>query len=274
MARERLPKLEEKMIALTDYARTKASSFMRETEKIQLKVNVTTIIFLILSMTVSFMIAFFTLKRTASSEKELTKSRQLLVNAIDYASIGMVLVTPKGKFFKTNQAFNKMIGYSEEELKQKTFQDITNSDDYDIGSKVVKQLIEGETDRAILEKRYIRKDGSNLNVLLTTSLLKNDEGKPQYFFTQIQDITERKQAEEQKNRVISDLQKALSEIKTLRGILPICSHCKKIRNDEGYWDQIESYIGDHSEAEFSHGVCQECAKKYYPDMNIYDEDEA
>ncbi|MFC1885199.1 hypothetical protein ACFL2O_10550, partial [Thermodesulfobacteriota bacterium] len=85
------------------------------------------------------------------------------------------------------------------------------------------------------------------------------------------DITERKQAEEHRDKLIAELQKALSEVKTLRGFLPICSHCKKVRDDKGYWNQIESYIADHSEAEFSHGICQECAKKYYPDMDLFGE---
>ena len=67
------------------------------------------------------------------------------------------------------------------------------------------------------------------------------------------------------------LQRAMDEIKTLRGILPICSHCKKIRDDKGYWNQIEVYIQNHSEAEFSHSICRECAKKYYPDLDIYDD---
>ena len=66
-----------------------------------------------------------------------------------------------------------------------------------------------------------------------------------------------------------DLKKALAKVKTLSGLLPICSHCKKIRDDKGYWNQIESYIQKHSEAEFSHGICQECAKKYYPGFNLY-----
>lgn len=70
---------------------------------------------------------------------------------------------------------------------------------------------------------------------------------------------------------ISKLKIALSEVKTLRGILPICSHCKKIRDDEGYWNQIEAYIENHSEADMSHSVCPECAKKYYPDYDLYDE---
>jgi len=80
-------------------------------------------------------------------------------------------------------------------------------------------------------------------------------------------------AEEQRERLILDLQEALAKVKTLSGLLPICSYCKKIRDDKGYWNQIESYIRDHSEAEFGHSICRECAKKYYPDMDLYDEDE-
>jgi len=75
---------------------------------------------------------------------------------------------------------------------------------------------------------------------------------------------------EQKNRdlevLLKENQKALAEIKTLRGILPICSSCKKIRDDEGYWTQIESYIQARSLAEFSHSLCMDCAKKLYPDF--------
>ncbi|MEW6674369.1 MAG: CHASE4 domain-containing protein [Thermodesulfobacteriota bacterium] len=70
------------------------------------------------------------------------------------------------------------------------------------------------------------------------------------------------------NRLISDLQTALKEIKTLKGIIPICAACKKIRNDSGYWQQIESYIQSHSEADFSHGICPACSKKLYPDIDM------
>jgi HAMP domain-containing protein len=81
----------------------------------------------------------------------------------------------------------------------------------------------------------------------------------------------RKQAEEALQQERDKLQKTLSEVKTLRGFLPICAHCKKIRDDKGYWNQIESYIRDRSDAEFSHGICPECAKKLYPDMDLYDD---
>ena len=75
---------------------------------------------------------------------------------------------------------------------------------------------------------------------------------------------ERKKNEQEKNRLIRELQSALAEIKSLRGILPICSHCKRIRDDEGAWKQLEVYISDHTDAEFSHGICNDCLKKHYP----------
>jgi len=67
-----------------------------------------------------------------------------------------------------------------------------------------------------------------------------------------------------------ELQKALSEVKTLRGFLPICSSCKKIRDDTGYWNQLEAYIHNHTEAQLSHGICPDCVEKLYPDLKIYD----
>jgi len=79
-----------------------------------------------------------------------------------------------------------------------------------------------------------------------------------------EEIERRKQAEAERDKVIEELKKAISEVKTLRGFLPICCICKNIRDDQGYWNQIESYIRDHSEAEFTHGLCPECAQKHYP----------
>ena len=74
-----------------------------------------------------------------------------------------------------------------------------------------------------------------------------------------------KQTDEEKSKIIKELQTALERVKTLSGMLPICASCKKIRDDQGYWNQIESYIEKHSEAEFSHGICPECASKLYPE---------
>ena len=72
--------------------------------------------------------------------------------------------------------------------------------------------------------------------------------------------------EKENEKIILELREALAEVKTLSGMLPICSGCKKIRDDKGYWNQIEAYISDRSAAQFSHGLCPECAKKLYPEL--------
>jgi CheY-like chemotaxis protein len=87
----------------------------------------------------------------------------------------------------------------------------------------------------------------------------------------LQEITEHKRTEKERKKLIKKLQVAVENIKTLSGLLPICCNCKKIRDDKGYWNQIESYLQEHSEAKFSHSICQECAKKYYPDFDVNDD---
>ena len=77
-------------------------------------------------------------------------------------------------------------------------------------------------------------------------------------------------AERERDRLIIQLEEALARVKKLNGLLPICAGCKKIRDDKGYWNQIELYLKEHSDAIMSHGICPECAEKYYPDLNIYD----
>jgi len=78
---------------------------------------------------------------------------------------------------------------------------------------------------------------------------------------------QRKLSEEKREKVLQEREKALEETRILRGLLPICASCKKIRDDQGYWTQIEGYIRAHSEAEFSHGICPECTKKLYPELS-------
>jgi len=82
----------------------------------------------------------------------------------------------------------------------------------------------------------------------------------------LHEISERKIVEEERERLIEELQSALSKIKILSGFIPICSHCKKIRDDKGFYHQIEKYISEHSEAIFSHGICPECMMEHYPDF--------
>jgi len=85
----------------------------------------------------------------------------------------------------------------------------------------------------------------------------------------VNEITKRHQAEKEKEKLIKKLEQALTEVKSLRGIVPICSHCKNIRDDKGYWNKLELYIQEHSEAEFSHGICPECTEKLYSKEDWY-----
>jgi hypothetical protein len=80
------------------------------------------------------------------------------------------------------------------------------------------------------------------------------------------DVTDRHRAELERERLIQELQTALARVKLLSGLLPICANCKKIRDDQGYWKQVESYVESHSEATFSHGICPECLHKLYPEL--------
>jgi hypothetical protein len=80
------------------------------------------------------------------------------------------------------------------------------------------------------------------------------------------DISERKKAEVEREELIGELQDALNQVKVLSGLLPICAHCKKIRDDNGYWQNLERYIHDHSEAEFTHSICPNCLKEHYSEI--------
>lgn len=80
------------------------------------------------------------------------------------------------------------------------------------------------------------------------------------------DITNRVRLEAEREKLVGELQNAMAKIKTLKGMLPICASCKKIRDDEGYWKQIESYIREHTDTEFTHSICPECVSKLYPEF--------
>lgn len=82
----------------------------------------------------------------------------------------------------------------------------------------------------------------------------------------LRDMMRYKRLEHEREELIQGLQEALAQVKTLRGLLPICANCKRIRDDQGYWHSVESYIREHSDADFSHGICPDCARKLYPEL--------
>lgn len=114
------------------------------------------------------------------------------------------------------------------------------------------------------EWRHCRYDRSPFDTEVSLNRIAfNDETLIQVI---VRDVTERKQNEEKLTQLVQELREALRKVKLLSGFLPICASCKKIRDDKGYWEQMEIYIRNHSEAEFSHGICPECAEKLYPQI--------
>ena len=118
------------------------------------------------------------------------------------------------------------------------------------------------------ELRQITKNGIPIIVASRWGVHKSIDGDLLGFLVINRNITERIKMAEERDRLIDDLQKALANVKMLSGIIPICASCKMIRDDKGYWNQIESYVRDHSEAKFSHGICPDCARKLYPDLGV------
>lgn len=163
-----------------------------------------------------------------------------------------------------NSEFEKLSGYSKREIEgKKSWMEFVLKED-------LERLIEyhrlRRTDLNAAPRNheftFVDRQGCIRHIFATVAMIPGTKVGVSSF----SDITEHKKAEEERERLIEKLQKALAEVKTLSGLLPICANCKKIRDDTGYWNQIESYIRDHSEAEFSHSVCPECAKKLYPDL--------
>ena len=111
------------------------------------------------------------------------------------------------------------------------------------------------------------KDGNYRWILDHAKIVQRDnEGRAIRMSGTHSDISERKKLEEERDNLVQSLRMALSEIRTLKGIIPICSYCRNVRNDQGAWDQLEAYIMANSEARFSHGICPDCLPKTFADL--------
>src|SRR6266568_720925 len=147
------------------------------------------------------------------------------------------------------------------------------------GRKVTDFLVPEDRDRAMSrvallfqggisgpsEYRALRMDGTTFDIEVNSALIRDAEGRPTKLVVIARDITARKQVE-------AALQQAVAQINTLHGLLPICMHCKKIRDDRGHWSPVEVYVRERTGAEFSHGLCPHCLETRYPDV-APDEDE-
>ncbi|MGD1045430.1 MAG: two-component regulator propeller domain-containing protein [Bacteroidota bacterium] len=165
-------------------------------------------------------------------------------------------------------AVQEVTGYTHEELQNLTISDWQKNIHPEDYNSVLSLLAEARkaSKQYLIEYRLRCKDGTFIHVEDQGVFLKNELKTPQRMLGAIANITERKTASIERERLITELQNAIADIKVLSGLVPICSNCKKIRDDKGYWTQLEGYIQAHTEAKFSHGVCPECMKKLYPNF--------
>ncbi|MCP3876014.1 MAG: PAS domain S-box protein [Desulfobacteraceae bacterium] len=192
------------------------------------------------------------------AEKALLKEKLTTEEYINSLP-GLFYAFDKQNFINWNNEWNKITGYTNEELSTKYGTDFFKGDDKVLIKKQMQRVFQEGSAEA--DAKIVTKDGQRLPYYFS-GVLKKIDGK-EYLIGLGVDISKLKQVEMEREKLIKDLQEALDNIKTLKGLLPICSNCKKVRDDMGYWNQIEGYIQERTEAEFSHGMCPECSDEFY-----------
>lgn len=161
-----------------------------------------------------------------------------------------------------NDRWAEIVGYTLEELAPisiQTWMSLAHPDDLARSNEALQAHFEGRADYYDCEARMRHKDGHWVWVQDRGRVVEWDgDGRPVRMLGTHLDITARKAHDAERERLITDLESALAEVKTLRGILPICSYCKRVRDDRNYWQAVEAYVSAHSQAQFSHGICPEC----------------
>ena len=196
---------------------------------------------------------------TEESLNEVEEMWHALVKALPD---NVTVLDRTGKILLTNRV---VPGLSISQVEGKHLFDYIPVDQHEALKQAMRNVIETrETDgyeAAILSENGTKTWWSNRIAAIKRN------GNVEKFLIIGHEITERKQIEEERELLIKELQNALAKVKTLSGFIPICASCKKIRDDKGYWNQIEAYISEHSEAEFSHSLCPECLQKLYPEFH-------
>lgn len=208
-------------------------------------------------------------KEKESILNELKESEEIFRNFNEQSFVGFYIF--QDDVFKyVNPKFADIFGYTIDEcLNGMHLDHLVHPEDLATVQKQIRMRLAGEVNVVHYTVRGITKTRKINHVSIYGSIFIY-KGRPAAIGTLL-DITDAKRTEDEREQLIFQLQDALKEIRTLSGMLPICSSCKKIRDDQGYWKQVESYISDHSDVEFSHSICPECAKKLYPDLDIFDD---
>jgi PAS domain S-box-containing protein len=174
---------------------------------------------------------------------------------------------PDGTYRYVNNAFAQGVGKTSDKIIGRKIWDIFKKDEADKRFAIVKKVFSnGNTEE--IEVRVPLPSGDTYYIT-TVKPIFNETGEVETVICTSKNITKRKLTEDALKGEHDRLLEAIEKIKTLSGLLPICSSCKKIRDDKGYWNQIETYIHAHSDAKFSHGLCPECADKMYGDQDWY-----
>ena len=192
--------------------------------------------------------------------RKAEKASRRLVAIVEGSYDAIISQTLAGIITSWNKAAETIYGYSAAEAIGQPISFLTPPDAPDEVANILKKIERNE--RIVhYETIRLRKDGRTINISLSVSPLRDDTGEIVGASSIVRDITERESMRREREKLIAELQEALAKVKNLKGLLPICAWCKKIRDDRGYWRQLEAYISEHSEADFSHGICPACAKK-------------
>ncbi len=200
-------------------------------------------------------------------KRDLEKSELKYSNLIHTMQEGLVGVDSEWNITLVNQRFSELIGYTNDKLIGSSFFALISTDTRHIAEE--QHLIRQNGANRQYELKLITSENKEIYVLCSPNPSYDENGKYLGGFGVISNITERKLIEKERENLILDLQDALENIKTLKGLIPICSSCKKIRDDKGYWNILESYIQRHSDAQFSHSMCPDCSDKFYGDEDWY-----
>jgi PAS domain S-box-containing protein len=209
------------------------------------------------------------LRRT---QEELGDSRARYFDLYDFAPVGYITVSLKGFILNANLTFANMLSTERSNVINKPLTDFIIFEDQDIFYNYRRELL-GPKIQNTCELRLRNKEGTPFYVQLENKISLNKSKTQKQFRIIVIDICERKLVEEALVLEKNSLQEALLNVKELSGLLPICAHCKKIRDDKGYWNLLESYIEKHSNASFSHGMCPECMEDFYGKEDWYMEGE-
>lgn len=174
----------------------------------------------------------------------------------------------QGDQFYLGPGVKALLGYSEDEMPSdlESWAGHAHPDDRAAFLETIRAHLAGQAGEYVRELRMVHRDGRVRWFLIQGQTMRNTQGRPIRLLGTATDVTERRQAEEAQKELIEQLRRALSQVKTLSGLLPICASCKKIRDDQGYWQQVEEYVRAHADVEFSHGICPDCAEKLYGDL--------